>query len=140
MAEKMADALLLPEVAEVSPMELEREGKSYTSDTLAQLREQYPDAELWLLMGTDMFLTLHLWHESEKILELAGVCAFGRTEQDTEEVFAPSVSFCKRPSQARGSPPSPCPGWWTSPPQGCGSCWPGARGRSTSTPRSADTF
>lgn len=96
MVEKMADALLLPEVAEVSGMELEREGKSYTSDTLAQLREQYPDAELWLLMGTDMFLTLHLWHEPEKILELAGVCAFGRTEQDTEEVFAPQREFLQR--------------------------------------------
>ena len=89
MAAKLADALLLPGVVEVSSMELEREGKSYTSDTLAQLRRQYPEAELWLLMGTDMFLTLHLWHEPERILELAGVCAFGRTEQDGEALFAP---------------------------------------------------
>lgn len=89
MAAKLADALLLPGVAEVSDLELNRAGKSYTSDTLAQLKEEYPDAELWLLMGTDMFLTLHLWHEPDKILELAGVCAFGRTEQDGEEVFAP---------------------------------------------------
>lgn len=89
MTEKMADALLLSEVAEVSSLELERAGKSYTSDTLEQLRRQYPEAELWLLMGTDMFLTLHLWHEPERILELAGVCAFGRTEQDGEELFAP---------------------------------------------------
>jgi nicotinate-nucleotide adenylyltransferase len=89
MAAKLADALLLPEKVEVSSMELDRTGKSYTSDTLAQLKETYPDAELWLLMGTDMFLTLHLWHEPERILELAGVCAFGRTEQDGESVFAP---------------------------------------------------
>ena len=89
MAEKMADALLLPAVVEASGLELTRTGKSYTSDTLEQLREQYPDAELWLLMGTDMFLTLHLWHKPETILKLAGVCAFGRSEQDTEEVFAP---------------------------------------------------
>ena len=34
---------------------------------------------MWLLMGTDMFLTLHQWHEPERILALAGVCAFGRT-------------------------------------------------------------
>ena len=88
MAEKMADALLLPDVAEASGLELTRTGKSYTSDTLEQLRE-HPGAELWLLMGTDMFLTLHLWHEPERILELAGVCAFGRTEQDGEALFAP---------------------------------------------------
>ena len=34
-----------------------REGKSYTADTLAALHAEYPGAELWLLMGTDMFLT-----------------------------------------------------------------------------------
>ena len=89
MAAKLADALLLPEKVEVSSLELDRTGKSYTSDTLAQLKEAYPGAELWLLMGTDMFLTLHLWHEPGRVLELAGICAFGRTEQDGEAVFAP---------------------------------------------------
>ncbi len=96
MAEKTADALLLPEVVEVSSIELDRAGKSYTSDTLARLKEEYPGAELWLLMGTDMFLTLHLWHEPERILELAGICAFGRTEQDGEEVFAPQREHLQR--------------------------------------------
>lgn len=96
MAAKLADALLLPGVVEVSTVELEREGASYTSDTLAQVRKAYPDAELWLLMGTDMFLTLHLWHEPDKILKLAGVCAFGRTEQDGEAVFAPQREYLQK--------------------------------------------
>ena len=96
MAEKMADALLMPQVAQLSEMELNREGKSYTADTLAALHAEYPGAELWLLMGTDMFLTLHLWHEPERILELAGVCAFGRTEQDGEEVFAPQRDYLQK--------------------------------------------
>ena len=87
MVEKWADGM--GAVAEVSALELEREGKSYTSDTLRAIRQTYPDAELWLLMGTDMFLTLHLWHEPEVILSLAGICAFGRTEQDGEALFAP---------------------------------------------------
>ena len=69
-------------------IELERGGRSFTSDTLAQLKAQYPDSELWLLMGTDMFLTLQAWHEPEKILSLAGIAAFGRTEEDTEELFS----------------------------------------------------
>ena len=46
-----------PALWEVSTLELEREGKSYTSDTLEAIHRQYPEAELWLLMGTDMFLT-----------------------------------------------------------------------------------
>ena len=95
MTAKMADALAMPGVAEVSGMELERPGKSYTADTLEQLRQQYPGAKLWLLMGTDMFLTLHLWRQPEKIMALAGICAFGRTEQDGEEVFAPQRDYLK---------------------------------------------
>lgn len=69
-------------------LELHREGRSFTSDTLAQLKARYPDDELWLLMGTDMFLTLQAWHAPEEILSLAGIAAFGRTEEDTEELFA----------------------------------------------------
>lgn len=69
-------------------LELRREGRSFTSDTLAQLKARYPNDELWLLMGTDMFLTLQTWHAPEEILSLAGIAAFGRTEEDTEELFS----------------------------------------------------
>ena len=74
-------------------IELERDGRSFTSYTLAQLKAQYPDSELWLLMGTDMFLTLQAWHEPEKILSLAGIAAFGRTEEDTEELFSAQRNY-----------------------------------------------
>ena len=101
MVEKMADAMGMSKVVEVSSLELEREGKSFTSDTLAELHRQYPDSELWLLMGTDMFLTLHRWHEPQDILDLAGVCAFGRTEQDGEALFAPQREYLAREFGAR---------------------------------------
>lgn len=42
---------------EVSRIELDRPGPSYTVDTLRKLRECYPQDELYLLMGTDMFLS-----------------------------------------------------------------------------------
>ena len=45
MVELMADSMLQPKVVSVSDLELKREGKSFTSDTLAQLHEQYPEAE-----------------------------------------------------------------------------------------------
>lgn len=101
MVKLMADAMALPDVVEVSDLELKRKGKSFTSDTLMELHRQYPDAELWLLMGTDMFLTLHLWHEPKTILNLAGVCAFGRTEQDGEALFAPQREYLAREFGAR---------------------------------------
>ena len=73
---------------EVSDMEMLREGKSYTADTVRELHEAYPGDELWLFMGTDMCLTFQAWHQPEEIVKYAGICAFGRTETDTEELFA----------------------------------------------------
>ncbi len=101
MVRLMADNLNMQGVVQVSDMELCREGKSYTSDTLNAMKALYPEAELWLLMGTDMFLTLQNWHEPEKIMELAGICAFGRTEQDGEELFAPQRRFLQEKYNAR---------------------------------------
>ena len=96
MTQRLADAMGMPKKVEASGLELAREGKSYTSDTLLRLREEYPDSELWLLMGTDMFLTLHLWHDPATILSLARVCAFGRTEGDGEALFAPQREYLAR--------------------------------------------
>ena len=68
-------------IVEVSDIELRREGKSYTYETVAQLRAMHPDAELVLLMGTDMFLTFHQWRHPEKILEQAALGVFYRGDQ-----------------------------------------------------------
>ena len=87
MVELAADSMLLPGRVEVSDLEYRRTGKSYTSDTLRQLRRLYPEDELWLLMGTDMFLTLQKWHEPEVICSLANLAAFARTEADTGEML-----------------------------------------------------
>jgi len=69
-----------PEI-EVSDMELRREGVSYSYQTILQLKEAYPDAELILLMGTDMFLTFHTWMNPEIILENAALGVFYRGEK-----------------------------------------------------------
>ena len=101
MVEQMADALEMPGVVEVSILEMERAGKSYTSDTLEELHSRYPGAELWLLMGTDMFLTLHQWHDAKTVLRLAKICAFGRTQQDGEAIFTPQREFLAREYHAQ---------------------------------------
>ena len=80
----------------VLDMELRRAGKSYTADTLAELKRQNPDHDFWLLMGTDMFLTLQTWRGPEEILRLAGIAAFGRTETDSEELFAIQRDYLMR--------------------------------------------
>ena len=72
--------------AEVLDLELHREGKSYTVDTLRALRKEYPGAELVFLLGTDMFLTLEEWREPETILSLATVALFRREREQEQAV------------------------------------------------------
>lgn len=85
MTSILADQLLRPELTLVWDAELARPGKSYTSDTLRQAARRWPGEELWLLMGSDMFRSLHTWHEPEVILSLAGVCAFTRSRAEGED-------------------------------------------------------
>ncbi len=51
--------------------EIDRGGISYTVDTLEQLREELPDAELFFLMGADSLADLPTWREPERICTLA---------------------------------------------------------------------
>lgn len=62
----------------VSRLELEREGPSYTADTLRELREREPEDELFLILGGDQALALPTWHEPERVLELATLGVFER--------------------------------------------------------------
>lgn len=62
----------------VSDRELKREGPSYTVDTLRELKAEYPDGELFLIMGSDMFFTLQQWRESDRIMRLAVICTAAR--------------------------------------------------------------
>ena len=66
---------------EVSDMELCREGKSYSYETVEQIRTLYPNAELILLMGTDMFLSFHEWRHPERILKEAALGVFYRGDR-----------------------------------------------------------
>ena len=75
-------------MAEVSDIELKREGKSYTADTIAQLRELYPEEELVLMMGTDMFLSFLTWYHPERIMENASLAVFYRGEKNEQAAIA----------------------------------------------------
>lgn len=87
-------------VAEVLDLELRREGKSYTLDTLRQLREKHPDDQLFLLMGTDMFLSLQNWRHPEEIVKLCTLCAFHRSRSDTAECFAQQHAYLAQTLEA----------------------------------------
>jgi nicotinate-nucleotide adenylyltransferase len=67
----------------VSDMEIRRGGPSFTAETLRRLRELFPDAELFLIVGEDMFVTLDQWRDPETIYRLATVCAAPRSPEGT---------------------------------------------------------
>ena len=74
----------MPGVA-VSDLEVRREGKSYTVDTVRALRAENPDAELCLLVGTDMLRTFDEWRDFQTILEQVTLLA---TARDDDELAA----------------------------------------------------
>ncbi len=57
-------------VFELSRMEMERPGPSYTVDSVVQLRTDYPDAELFLIMAADSLAEIDTWREPDRLLEL----------------------------------------------------------------------
>jgi nicotinate-nucleotide adenylyltransferase len=63
---------------EVSRLEIDREGPSYTADTLRTLREAAPDEELFVILGGDQAAALASWHEPEEVLALATVAVAER--------------------------------------------------------------
>lgn len=69
-------------------IELKRQGKSYTFQTLLELKELYKNDELFLITGADMFLTLDKWKEPEIIFDTASIIGVPRVEQDFEKMKA----------------------------------------------------
>ena len=69
---------------EVLDMELRREGKSYTVDTIRALKEQYKQGEMYLMMGTDMFLSFQDWYCPEEIAKNARLVCFSRYDADAK--------------------------------------------------------
>jgi nicotinate-nucleotide adenylyltransferase len=59
-------------------LELEREGPSYTVDTLRAIHASHPQAELTLIVGADIASTLPAWREPQRLLELATLAVAAR--------------------------------------------------------------
>ena len=68
--------------AEVSDIELKRGGRSYTADTLRELSARWPEAELVLLVGTDMLMTLDHWYDAAYLLSRAVIAAIQRAPEE----------------------------------------------------------
>ena len=72
--------------AELSDMEIKREGRSYSADTVSILRQMYPEDELYLVIGSDMFLSFCQWYKFQYLLENCVLAVLSREEDDRREL------------------------------------------------------
>jgi nicotinate-nucleotide adenylyltransferase len=72
----------------VSLVDVERQGPSYTTDTLQDLSKQFPDAEFFFITGTDALNGVFSWHRPELLFELAHLvsCTRAGSKLDYEVV------------------------------------------------------
>jgi nicotinate-nucleotide adenylyltransferase len=71
---------------EVSTLEMDRPGPSYTIDTLRELRRRMPDAELVLIIGTDQFASFATWREPAAVAALARLAVMDRAGDRAADV------------------------------------------------------
>ena len=60
--------------------EIKRGGKSYTFDTIVQLREKHPDVEFYFIIGADMVEDLENWHKIDELVNMVQFVAVNRPE------------------------------------------------------------
>lgn len=81
---------------EVSRIEIDREGPSYTIDTIRYFRKLHPDKEILLLMGMDSIASLPKWKDYLSILDLSNIVVFRRSGENRIEKFidsSPKITY-----------------------------------------------
>jgi len=71
----------------VSNMEILREGKSYTADTIKELRTIYPDDKIYFAMGTDMLLSFEQWYNFRYLLKEMTLVVLQRNIGDSTSIL-----------------------------------------------------
>ncbi len=72
---------------EVSRMELDREGNSYTYETMEALQKQYPQDTLYLIMGADNLFSMESWYLPERIFKACHILVAVRDDKDEADVL-----------------------------------------------------
>ena len=70
---------------EVSRVDIDRSGPTYTVDTLTDIARQRPDADLFFITGADAMAQILTWRDHDEIFELAQFVACTRPGHDLDE-------------------------------------------------------
>lgn len=80
---RMCKLTFKEDIFEVSDIEIKREGKSYSFDTVTELKKLYPESELYFIIGSDMLLSFDKWYRYKDILALVKLCVISRENEIT---------------------------------------------------------
>jgi len=69
----------------VSRVDIDRDGPTYTIDTLRDLRDQHPDADLFFITGADALAALLTWRDHDELFDLAHFVGCTRPGHDLDE-------------------------------------------------------
>ncbi len=72
---------------EISSFEIDREGFTYTADTIVALKEKYPEVEFYFIIGGDSLMKFHHWVRPEVISAHTSLLAAGRNGYSKEEII-----------------------------------------------------
>jgi nicotinate-nucleotide adenylyltransferase len=86
----------------VSDVELRREGPSYTVDTVAGLRQESPEAEVYVIVGSDTFPEMATWKEHERLMSLCTVAVVARPGEVRAAAEGPAVGRAPRVAWVEG--------------------------------------
>jgi len=81
----------------VDDREINREGPSYTYDTVMEMKSEYPEDELVLVIGEDIVDTIGSWKETEKLSELVEIFVVPRTIFPTSSTYIRAQLKEKKP-------------------------------------------
>ena len=73
---------------EMSTLEAERSGKSYSIDTIRIFRERFPDDDLFFIIGADSFLEIGTWHRYDEILKSCHLIVVERPGSPVRDLMA----------------------------------------------------
>lgn len=80
----------------VSDIEVQRQGISYSSETIACFKQMFKDCELYFILGADMFLTLEKWHNFEYIFDNVTLLTAPRDDCDYNELCEKAFYYNKK--------------------------------------------
>lgn len=93
--------------ATVDDRELQRQGPTYTVDTLRELRQAHPQAQLLLVIGADQAESMDSWRDSAEIARLATICIAERARPSSGNHIFDASHLPAAPWQPVELPPMP---------------------------------